>query len=87
MPDRAPDRRPVAEDVDAFGLTHPGKVRRENQDQFLIASLHKLLKVHQSSLPPDDITPLVTEVLPLDRAQHALARAAASGVLKILLSR
>jgi len=51
----------VAEDVDAFGLTHPGKVRPENQDQFLIASLHKLLKVHQSSLPADDITPLVTE--------------------------
>lgn len=57
----APDPRPVAEDVDAFGLTHPGKLRRENQDQFLIASLHKLLKVHQSSLPPDGITQLVTE--------------------------
>jgi protein phosphatase len=65
MPEAAPttikERRPVAADVDAFGLTHPGKARRENQDQFLIASLHKLLMVHQSSLPPDDITPLVTE--------------------------
>lgn len=60
-PTTTKERRPVAADVDAFGLTHPGKVRRENQDQFLIASLHKLLKVHQSSLPPDDITPLVTE--------------------------
>lgn len=54
-------RRPVSADVDIFGLTDRGKVRRENQDQFLIASLHKLLRVHQSSLPPDDITPLVTE--------------------------
>lgn len=54
-------RRPVSADVDRFGLTDRGKVRRENQDQFLIASLHKLLRVHQSSLPPDDITPLVTE--------------------------
>ena len=57
----AADRRPVAADVDAFGLTHPGNVRNENQDQFLIASLHKLLKVHQSSLPADGITQLVTE--------------------------
>jgi protein phosphatase len=61
MTDSRPDRRPIASDVDAFGLTHPGKVRRENQDQFLIASLHKLLRVHQSSLPADDITPLITE--------------------------
>jgi protein phosphatase len=53
--------RPQSGDVDAFGLTHPGKQRRENQDQFLIASLHKLLKVHQSSLPADGITQLVTE--------------------------
>jgi serine/threonine protein phosphatase PrpC len=54
-------RRPQAEDVDAFGMTDVGKKRKENQDQFLIASLHKLLKVHQSSLPVDGITPLVTE--------------------------
>jgi protein phosphatase len=55
------ERRPQADDVDAFGLTDPGKKRKENQDQFLIASLHKLLKVHQSSLPLDGITQLVTE--------------------------
>ena len=63
MPDRVLETttRPQAGDVDVFGLTHPGKVRRENQDQFLIASLHKLLRVHQSSLPADDITPLITE--------------------------
>lgn len=60
-PNASPERRPVAADIDAFGFTHPGKVRGENQDQFLIASLHKLLKVHQSSLPADGITQLVTE--------------------------
>jgi hypothetical protein len=38
-----------------------GRVRKENQDQFPVASLHKLLRVHQSSIPPDDHTPLVTE--------------------------
>jgi protein phosphatase len=36
-------------------------VRKENQDQFLIATLHKLLRVHQASLA-DDITPLISDV-------------------------
>jgi protein phosphatase len=53
--------RPVSTNVDVFGLTHRGRVREENQDQFLIASLHKLLRLHQSSLPPEDITTLVSE--------------------------
>jgi serine/threonine protein phosphatase PrpC len=53
--------RPATAEIDVFGLTDTGRVRRENQDQFLIASLHKLLRVHQSSIPPDDLTPLVTE--------------------------
>ncbi len=44
-----------------FGLTDRGQVRRENQDQFLIATLHKLLRVHQSSLPADEITPLISD--------------------------
>ena len=53
--------RPTSTNVDVFGLSHRGKVRTENQDQFLIASLHKLLRVHQSSLPPEDITTLISE--------------------------
>jgi protein phosphatase len=53
--------RPTANNVDVFGLSDRGRVRLENQDQFLIASLHKLLRVHQSSLPPEDITTLVSE--------------------------
>ena len=57
--DTAP--RPTSSNVDVFGLTDRGRVRTENQDQFLIASLHKLLRVHQSSLPPEDITTLVSE--------------------------
>ncbi|MGH7539236.1 MAG: PP2C family protein-serine/threonine phosphatase [Gemmatimonadales bacterium] len=55
------ERRPVSADVDLFGLTDRGQVRKENQDQFLIATLHKLLRVHLSSLPADDITPLISE--------------------------
>ncbi len=53
--------RPSASDVDMFGITDRGQVRRENQDQFLIATLHKLLRVHQASLPADDITPLISD--------------------------
>lgn len=57
--DAAP--RPLSADVDLFGLTDRGQVRKENQDQFLIATLHKLLRVHQASLPAEDITPLISD--------------------------
>ncbi|MEO7997115.1 MAG: protein phosphatase 2C domain-containing protein [Gemmatimonadaceae bacterium] len=43
-------KRPHSKDIDLFGMTHSGKVRSENEDQFLIASLHKSLSVHSSSL-------------------------------------
>jgi protein phosphatase len=53
--------RPTTNDVDAFGLTHQGKVRGKNDDHFLIASLHKLMKVHLTSLPEPEQMPLVSE--------------------------
>lgn len=40
--------------IDSFGMTHQGKVRRRNEDQFLIADLNKSLRLHQSSLSIDD---------------------------------
>jgi len=43
--------RPLPEYIDIHGLTHPGKVRKENQDHFLIASIHKAMRVIQTSLP------------------------------------
>jgi serine/threonine protein phosphatase PrpC len=45
-----PDRKPRDEEMDIFGLTHPGKVRSENQDQFLVCSLRKEAVVHLTSL-------------------------------------
>jgi protein phosphatase len=42
---------PTRKNVDVFGLTDRGRVRKENQDQFLIASVHKALKIHLTSLP------------------------------------
>ena len=35
----------------SFGLTDPGKVRKSNQDQFLIAVLLKALQIERTSLP------------------------------------
>ncbi len=36
--------------ITAFGLSDPGKVRDANEDQFFIGTLHKVLKVEQTSL-------------------------------------
>jgi serine/threonine protein phosphatase PrpC len=46
----AQGRKPRDDELDVFGLTHPGLVRTENQDHFLIASLRKELVVHATSL-------------------------------------
>lgn len=51
-----PDRKPLDHEVDAFGLTHPGKVRKDNQDNFLVATLHKRVDVKYSSLPTGSTT-------------------------------
>jgi protein phosphatase len=44
--------------LDCFGATHVGRVREENEDQFLIADLAKSMRVVQSSLPRDHETRL-----------------------------
>jgi len=49
-----PDRKPRDEEIDAHGVTHPGKVRRDNQDHFLLCHLRKQLVVRLSSLPEAD---------------------------------
>ncbi len=43
--------RPSDEELDLFGLTDRGHVRRENQDHFLIATVHPQLVIHGTSLP------------------------------------
>jgi PPM family protein phosphatase len=44
-------RKPDDSESDVYGMTHRGLVRQENQDHFLICSLHKALEVHHTSLP------------------------------------
>lgn len=41
-----------------FGLTHPGKVRKENQDHFLLATVHPQIVVCGTSLPDPSALPL-----------------------------
>jgi protein phosphatase len=53
--------RPIAADIDVFGMTDAGQVREDNEDHFLIASLHKLLRVQRTSLPEPNLTDLVSE--------------------------
>ncbi|HYN82881.1 MAG TPA: protein kinase [Gemmatimonadaceae bacterium] len=43
--------KPLDEELDAFGLTHPGKVQRVNQEHFLIFSVMRDASFHQTSLP------------------------------------
>jgi len=45
------DLKPSDEDLDLYGLTHQGLVRSDNQDHFLIGTLHRELAVHGTSLP------------------------------------
>lgn len=47
----APTRKPREDEIDAHGVTHPGKVRPDNQDHFLLCSLRKQLVVRESSIP------------------------------------
>jgi len=44
-------QRPRDDELDLFGITHPGHVRKENQDHFLLCTVHPQVVVHGTSLP------------------------------------
>jgi len=50
--------KPLDEELDLFGLTHRGKVRRENQDHFLLCTVHPQVVIHGTSLPDAEHLPL-----------------------------
>jgi len=52
------ETKPSDREIDAFGLTHPGKVRKENQDHFLLATVHPQVVIHGTSLPFPEELPL-----------------------------
>jgi serine/threonine protein phosphatase PrpC len=55
------ERRPRDDEIDAYGLTHVGKVRSENQDHFLVGQLRGRLWVGMSSLQDDQRLPIEEE--------------------------
>ena len=44
------NRKPRDDEIDWFGLTHLGKVRKDNQDQFMLATVHRRLQVLATSV-------------------------------------
>lgn len=44
-------RKPRDDEIDVYGLTHPGSVRKSNQDHFLICSLRRDVHILGTSLP------------------------------------
>lgn len=56
-------QRPRDDELDLYGLTHIGKVRKANQDHFLLATVHPQVIVHGSSLPSAESLPLRGERL------------------------
>jgi len=55
--------QPRDDQIDVFGMTHPGLRRRENQDHFLLCSLHKTMRVRGSSLPNPELLEIPSERL------------------------
>lgn len=56
-------RKPRDDEIDVYGLTHVGKVRKTNQDHFLLASIHKKVQVLLTSLSDQERLPFGDERL------------------------
>jgi serine/threonine protein phosphatase PrpC len=50
--------RPRDDELDLFGVTHPGRVRESNQDQFLLCTVHPQVVVHGTSLTDTSVITL-----------------------------
>lgn len=49
------DGRSLPPALDVYGLTHPGKVRQNNEDHFLVCALQRKVEVYHTSLPDPSI--------------------------------
>lgn len=72
--DPNPARRPRDDEMDVYGVSHPGKVRKENQDHFLMANIHQRMQVLGSNLVH------VSEHLPAHQQRLAYVAMVADGV-------
>src|SRR5262249_51291761 len=48
--------------VEATGLSHPGKVRPNNEDHFLVGRYGRFLEILQSNIPAGEIAPRAEEI-------------------------
>jgi serine/threonine protein phosphatase PrpC len=55
--------KPRDEELDFYGCTHQGLVRKQNEDNFLLCSLHKTMKVLSTSLPNPELLELPSQRL------------------------
>ena len=55
--------KPHDDEIDVFGLSHRGKVRAENQDHFLLASIHKRVQVFLTNMTEQERLPMEDERL------------------------
>ena len=55
MTEAAQPRKPRDDEIDVHALTHPGKVRKVNQDHFLVGTLRRRLDILSSSLPVSEL--------------------------------
>ena len=53
--------KPRDEELDLFGITDRGLVRKDNQDHFLITTLHKTMRVHTTSLPNPELVEIPSQ--------------------------
>ena len=63
LPQIAAGRKPRDDEIDVYGVTHTGKVRKNNQDHFLLGSLRKRMDIVLTSLPTADQIALEDERL------------------------
>lgn len=66
-------RIPRDDEIDVFAISHPGKVRKTNQDRFLLATINKRVNLISSNLEE-------SERLPVDDQRLAFLAMIADGV-------
>src|SRR5687767_8383260 len=59
----SPQRAPRNDEIDVFSVSHPGKVRKTNQDRFLLATINKHVNVVDSNLEEQERLPIGDERL------------------------
>lgn len=59
----SPQRAPRDDELDVFGLSHTGKVRKANQDRFLLATINKRVNVVSTNLDEEERLPVGDERL------------------------